>query len=63
MGGDLSPESYLGLIKFQLEHDQKLLKYFETQKQIENAKLVSERIPLLINEISEVIDYVKTTKK
>jgi hypothetical protein len=63
MGGELSPESYLGLLRFQLEHDKKLFSYFETQKQLENTKLVSERIPLLITEINEVIDYLKTTKK
>lgn len=62
MGGDLTPELYLNIIRNQLDHDQKLFKYFETQNQLDKAKLVSERIPLLISEINELIDYIKTKK-
>ncbi len=62
MGDQISPEQYLGLIRYQLDHDQKLMKYFEQQKQLEKGKLVGERLPILISEVEELITFLKSKK-
>jgi hypothetical protein len=56
----LSPEKYITVMKLQLDHDRKLLSYLESLKQMGKAKLVAERIPLLIQEMDEVIKYMKS---
>ena len=58
--GVLSPEKYITVMKIQLDHDRKLLSYLESLKQMGKAKLVAERIPLLIQEMDEVIKYMKS---
>jgi len=62
MGADITVNMYLGLLRFQLEHDRKLLKYFQDKKDAERGKLVAERIPILIAEIEEVVDYMTKNK-
>ncbi len=62
LGDQITIDNYLGLLRYQLEHDQKLQKYFETQKQLDKMKIVSERIPLLISEIEECITFLKNKK-
>lgn len=62
MGEQITIENYLGLVRYQLDHDQKLLKYFEEKKQMEKMKLVAERTPLMIAEIQEIITYMKSKK-
>jgi hypothetical protein len=62
MGDLISPEQYLNILRFQLDHDQKLMKYFEQQKQMEKGKLVAERIPIIISEIEEMINFLKSKK-
>lgn len=60
--GAVSPNDYLVIMKNQLEKDQKLLKYFQDKGDNSNAKLVAERIPLLMKEISKLIDFLKGKK-
>jgi hypothetical protein len=62
MGDTITIEAYLGLLKYQFQHDQKLLKYFQDKNEVEKAKLVAERIPLIIAEMEEAIDIVKKKK-
>lgn len=62
MGSQITIEDYLGVLRFALDHDQKLVKYFEGKKDLAKGKLVAERIPLLIAEIEEIIKYIKGNK-
>jgi len=61
MGSEISINMYLGMLRYQLDHDRKLLKYFQDKKDGDKTKLVAERIPVLIAEIEEAVDYM--TKK
>ena len=63
MGGELTVDKYLMLLKYQLEHDQKLIKYFESKKEMDKVKLVAERIPMILGEMDECISYAKTQKR
>jgi len=55
LGDDIGPEDYLLLIKTSFEHDKKLASYFNQIKDSEKSKLVSERLPLLIKEMEELM--------
>ena len=55
MGEDIGPEDYLALLRNTFEHDKKLATYFNQQKDSEKSKLVSERLPLLIKEMEELM--------
>ena len=55
MGEDIGPEDYLALLRSTFEHDKKLATYFNQQKDSEKSKLVSERLPLLIKEMEELM--------
>jgi hypothetical protein len=55
MGEDIGPEDYLALLRTTFEHDKKLATYFNQQKDSEKSKLVSERLPLLIKEMEELM--------
>ncbi len=61
--GELKIEDYLSVIKNQIDHDQKLFKYFENNKEIEKAKLVQMRLPLLMSEMEEGISVAKQQMK
>lgn len=60
--GDISPNDYVLIMKNQLDHDQKLLKYFQDKGDNSKAQLVAERIPHLIKELSKMIDCIKGKK-
>lgn len=62
MGGEITINMYLGMIRYQLDHDRKLAKYFQDKKEVEKLKLVTERIPILISEIEEAVDYITKNK-
>ena len=49
-------------MKNQLDHDQKLLKYFQDKGENSKAHLVAERIPILLKEISKAIEFLKKGK-
>ena len=55
LGDDIGPEDYLLLIRSSFEHDKKLASYFNQIKDSEKSKLVSERLPLLIKEMEELM--------
>ena len=55
LGDDIGPEDYLLLIKSTFEHDKKLASYFNQIKDSEKSILVSERLPLLIKEMEELM--------
>ena len=54
-GDDIGPEDYLILLRTTFEHDKKLASYFNQIKDSEKSKLVSERLPLLIKEMEELM--------
>ena len=55
LGDDIGPQDYLLLIRSTFEHDKKLATYFNQIKDSEKSKLVSERLPLLIKEMEELM--------
>jgi hypothetical protein len=63
LGDGISIDDYIVIMNKQLMKDQKLIKYFEQEKKIEQGKKVAERIPILIKEIQEAIDFSKSQKK
>jgi hypothetical protein len=62
-GGVFSPEDYLMIMKNQLEKDKKLQQYFTDKGDMAKKQLVSERMPILIKEITEGINFLKKNKK
>ena len=55
LGSDISPKDYEILLKFTLEHDTKLLEYFEQIGDTKKSMLVCERIPLIVKELEELM--------
>ena len=55
LGSDISPKDYEILLKFTLEHDTKLLEYFEQIGDKKKSMLVCERIPLIVKELEELM--------
>jgi hypothetical protein len=62
LGETLSIESYILIMKKQLDKDRKLVQYFEENKMIEQGKKVAERIPLIVKEMEEAISFAKQHK-
>ncbi len=62
-GGVFSPEDYLMIMKNQLEKDKKLQQYFTDKGDMAKKQLVSERLPILIKEITDGINFLKKNKK
>jgi hypothetical protein len=63
LGDSISIENYISIMNNQLKKDQKLVKYFEQEGMMEQGKKVAERIPVLIKEIEEAIDFAKAKKR
>jgi len=61
--GSLTPDQYIVIMKTQLDKDQKLQQYFQDKGDKEKQSLISERIPVLINEIKEGVEFLKKSKK
>jgi hypothetical protein len=61
--GIINVDKYISVLKYQIEHDNKLINYFESKKEIEKGKLVAERIKVMISEMEEAIQYAKTQKR
>ena len=55
LGDEIGPKDYLALLKTTFDHDKKLVAYFTQIKNAEKAKLVSERLPLIIKETEELM--------
>ena len=58
LGDSISPQDYLTLLKSTFSHDKKLVDYFNQQKDVEKAKLVTERLPLIIKETEELMKHM-----
>ena len=54
LGDSIGPEDYLTLLKNTYAHDRLLAEYFAQQNDAEKAKLVNERLPLLVKETGEL---------
>lgn len=63
LGDALSIDDYILIMNKQLQKDKKLVQFFEQEKMIEQGKKVAERIPILIKELEEAIEYSKSQKK
>ena len=57
--GMITDTDYLNVMRKQLDHDRKLVQYFTDQKNPDKAKIVNERVPILIKEIEEGIKAIK----
>ena len=55
LGDEIGPKDYLALLKTTFDHDKKLVSYFTQIKNGEKAKLVSERLPLILKETEELM--------
>lgn len=63
LGDSISIEDYIILMKTQIERDRKLALFFEQEKMIDKAKIVAERIPYIIKELEEALEFAKSSKK
>lgn len=63
LGDSITIENYISIMSNQLKKDQKLVKYFEQEGMMDQGKKVAERIPVLIKEIEEAIDFAKAKKR
>jgi hypothetical protein len=63
LGETISIQDYIILMKTQIEKDRKLALYFEQEKMIDKAKIVAERIPIIIKELEEAMEFAKSSKK
>jgi hypothetical protein len=60
--GTLTVDRYIAVMKMQLEKDRKLLSYFESKKEMNKAKQVADRMPLILKEMDDAINYAKGQK-
>jgi hypothetical protein len=60
--GTLSVDRYIAIMKMQMEHDRKLMAYFESKKEMPKVKQVADRIPLILKEMEEAINFAKSQK-
>ena len=52
--GDVSPKDYFTLLSQQMVHDRQLFALFKQEKDLKNAKLVAERLKIMLAEINEL---------
>ncbi len=62
LGDGISVEDYIVLMKNQLDKDKKLSMYFEQENMLDKAKLVAERMPVMLKELQEAIDFASKNK-
>jgi hypothetical protein len=62
LGDGISIDQYIYLLSQQIEHDRKLLKYFESINDKGKSVLVAERIPIMTDELKEAIEFAKSQK-
>lgn len=63
LGDALSIDDYILVMKKQLDKDKRLCLYFEQEKMNEQGRKVAERIPIIMKELEEAIDFSKSQKK
>ena len=57
--GDVSPKDYFTLLSQQMVHDRQLFALFKQEKDLKNAKIVAERIKIMMEEMNELKDKIK----
>ena len=60
--GDVSPKDYFTLLSQQMVHDRQLFALFKQEKDLKNAKLMAERIKIMVEEMTELKDLIKKNK-
>ena len=60
--GNVSPKDYFSLLSEQMIHDRKLFALFKQEKDLKNAKIIAERIKLMMAEMTELKDVIKNNK-
>ena len=60
--GNVSPKDYFTLLSEQMIHDRKLFALFKQEKDLKNAKIMAERIKLMVAEMTELKDVIKNNK-
>ena len=60
--GDVSPKDYFTLLSQQMVHDRQLFALFKQEKDLKNAKLIAERIKIMMAEMTELKDVIKKSK-
>ena len=60
--GDVSPKDYFSLLSQQMVHDRQLFALFKQEKDLKNAKLIAERIKIMMAEMTELKDVIKKSK-
>jgi hypothetical protein len=63
LGDSISIQDYIMLMKTQIDKDRKLALYFEQEKMMDKARIVAERIPIIIKELEEALEFAKQGKK
>ena len=61
-GSQIGPEDYLQLLRYTYSHDQKVLEYFKNNNDQEKMELVKERLPLIAEEILELLKQMNINK-
>ena len=60
--GNVAPKDYFNLLKEQMVHERQLFALFKQEKDLKNAKIVAERIKLMMAEMTELKDVIKNNK-
>ena len=60
--GEVTPKDYFGLLSQQMIHDRQLFALFKQEKDLKNAKIMAERIKLMMEEMTELKDVIKGKK-
>ena len=57
--GQITPQDYYGFLNQQVLKEKSLLNYFKEKKEIDKAKIVANRMNLMIEEIKELKEFIK----
>ena len=60
--GDVSPKDYFKLLSEQMVHDRQLFALCKQEKDLKNAKIIAERIKIMMKEMTELKDLIKKNK-
>jgi len=60
--GNVSPKDYFSLLSEQMVHNRQLFALFKQEKDLKNAKIIAERIKLMMAEMTELKDVIKNNK-
>ena len=57
--GNVSPKDYFTLLSEQMVHNRQLFALFKQEKDLKNAKLIAERIKIMMAEMTELKDVIR----